>query len=58
MDDNNEKAIDALISEYGKLDDSVLALVVQRCESTDAGKAVVKANPNRKIYAVASPTHQ
>lgn len=56
MEDNYD--ISELLSEYDKMDDASLAIVVQRCESTDAGKAVVENNPDKKVYAVAKPTHQ
>jgi len=56
MEDAFENEIDALISEYGKLHYFVLAWVIEHIESTDAGKAVIEKNPDRRPYAVLVPT--
>ena len=50
--------IERLIHEYQNSRDYVLSSIIQQLESTETGKAAIKKNPNRRIYAVAKPTHE
>ncbi|MBA7600491.1 hypothetical protein ES703_07546 [subsurface metagenome] len=57
MDDyGRKKNIEALLNDAGKLSILNLAYVVQCLE--DAEPTIVQINPNRKPYAVQSPTKQ
>lgn len=56
--ENIDKDIDDLLAAYGRLGYCALAFFVERLESSEAGQAIVRRNPNQRLYAIARPTQQ
>jgi hypothetical protein len=53
-----QKDICKILKSLGKLDNALIAHIREAFEGTKTGKAAIRANPNRRFYAVLIPTKE